>query len=96
MPPLMPAAKLRPVGPSTTTRPPVMYSQPWSPTPSTTAYGAAVAHAEAFAGPAADEGPAGGGAIQGHVADDDVLFGRKVAPSGGRMASMAPERPLPK
>src|ERR687886_275121 len=33
----MPAAKLRPVGPSTTTRPPVMYSQPWSPTPSTTA-----------------------------------------------------------
>ena len=37
MPPLIPAAKLRPVGPSTTTRPPVMYSQPWSPTPSTTA-----------------------------------------------------------
>ncbi len=33
----MPAAKLRPVGPSTTTVPPVMYSQPWSPTPSTTA-----------------------------------------------------------
>jgi hypothetical protein len=28
MPPLMPAAKLRPVRPSTTTRPPVMYSQP--------------------------------------------------------------------
>ena len=37
MPPLMPAAKFSPVGPSTTTRPPVMYSQPWSPTPSTTA-----------------------------------------------------------
>ena len=37
MPPVMPAAKLRPVGPSTTTRPPVMYSQPWSPTASTTA-----------------------------------------------------------
>ena len=36
MPPLMPAAKLMPVGPSTTTRPPVMYSQPWSPIPSTT------------------------------------------------------------
>ncbi len=33
----MPAAKLRPVRPSTTTVPPVMYSQPWSPTPSTTA-----------------------------------------------------------
>ena len=37
MPPDMPAAKLRPVAPSTTTVPPVMYSQPWSPTPSTTA-----------------------------------------------------------
>ena len=37
MPPDMPAPKLRPVRPSTTTRPPVMYSQPWSPTPSTTA-----------------------------------------------------------
>jgi hypothetical protein len=36
-PPLMPAPKFRPVGPSTTTTPPVMYSQPWSPTPSTTA-----------------------------------------------------------
>src|ERR1700710_250791 len=32
----MPAAKLRPVAPSTTTVPPVMYSQQWSPTPSTT------------------------------------------------------------
>ena len=36
-PPDMPAAKLRPVRPMTSTRPPVMYSQPWSPTPSTTA-----------------------------------------------------------
>ncbi len=37
MPPDMPAAKLRPVMvPMTTTVPPVMYSQPWSPTPSTT------------------------------------------------------------
>ncbi len=34
----MPAAKFLPVGPSTTTRPPVMYSQPWSPTDSTTAF----------------------------------------------------------
>ena len=33
----MPAAKFLPVGPNTTTRPPVIYSQPWSPTPSTTA-----------------------------------------------------------
>ena len=33
----MPAAKFRPVFPITTTRPPVMYSHAWSPTPSTTA-----------------------------------------------------------
>ncbi len=32
----MPAAKLAPTSPSTTTQPPVMYSQPWLPTPSTT------------------------------------------------------------
>ena len=32
----MPAAKLRPVGPRMIARPPVMYSQPWSPTPSMT------------------------------------------------------------
>src|ERR1044072_5660166 len=37
MPPDMPAPKFRPVGPRITARPPVMYSQPWSPTPSTTA-----------------------------------------------------------
>ena len=36
MPPDMPAAKLRPVLPSTTRRPPVMYSAAWSPTPSVT------------------------------------------------------------
>src|SRR4029450_2206739 len=33
----MPAPRLRPTGPSTITDPPVMYSPPWSPTPSTTA-----------------------------------------------------------
>ena len=48
----MPAAKLRPVGPSTTTRPPVMYSQPWSPTPSTTADHAGVADARSARRPA--------------------------------------------
>ena len=36
MPPLIPAATLRPVLPRMTTRPPVMYSQAWSPVPSTT------------------------------------------------------------
>ena len=33
----MPAPKLAPTGPRTTTVPPVMYSQPWAPIPSTTA-----------------------------------------------------------
>jgi hypothetical protein len=37
MPPDMPRRNFGPVAPSTTTVPPVMYSQPWSPTPSTTA-----------------------------------------------------------
>ena len=84
MPPLMPAAKLRPVGPSTTTRPPVMYSQPWSPTPSTTAWRAAVAHGEALAGDAAEEGLAAGRAVERDVADDDVLLGREAStPAGG-------------
>mmetsp|Transcript_18872 Transcript_18872/g.47861 ORF Transcript_18872/g.47861 Transcript_18872/m.47861 type:complete len:206 (-) Transcript_18872:4316-4933(-) len=36
-PPVIPAATLRPTGPSDTTVPPVMYSQQWSPVPSTTA-----------------------------------------------------------
>ena len=75
MPPLIPAAKLRPVGPSTTTRPPVMYSQPWSPTPSTTALGAGVAHREALAGEPAEERAARRGAVEHGVADDHVLLG---------------------
>lgn len=36
IPPDIPAAKLRPVRPKISAQPPVMYSQPWSPTPSTT------------------------------------------------------------
>ena len=37
MPPVKPAPKLSPTSPSTTTVPPVMYSQPLEPQPSTTA-----------------------------------------------------------
>ena len=36
-PPVMPAPKFGPMLPRMTTTPPVMYSQPWAPTPSTTA-----------------------------------------------------------
>jgi len=35
---------------------------------------AAVAHGEALGGGAAEEGAAAGGAVQGHVADDDVVL----------------------
>ena len=53
----MPAAKLRPVLPSTTTVPPVMYSQPWSPDALDDRRGAGVAHAEALARDAAEDTP---------------------------------------
>ena len=62
-----------------------MYSQPWSPTPSTTARRARVAHAEALAREAAEERLAGGGAVQRDVAADDVVLGHV-----GRVARRAP------
>ena len=75
MPPDMPAAKLRPVAPSTTTVPPVMYSQPWSPRPHTARRPGA--HGEALAGDAAEIGLVDR-AIQGDVASNNVL-GRLAA-----------------
>ena len=71
MPPDMPAAKLRPVWPITTTTPPVMYSQPWSPVPSTTAMAPGVAHREPLARHAAEIALARDRAVQHRVADDD-------------------------
>ena len=82
-PPLIPAAKLRPVGPRTTTVPPVMYSHPWSPTPSTTATRAAVAHGEPLAGAAREERLAARRAVEARVAHDDVLV-RLEARAGRR------------
>ena len=71
-------------GPSTTTRPPVMYSQPWSPTALDDRVDAAVADAEALAGHAADVRLAAGRAVEGDVADDDVLLGDEAStPRGG-------------
>ena len=52
-----------------------MYSQPWSPTPSTTAAHARVAHAEALAGDAGGEDLAAGGAVEHGVADDGCSSG---------------------
>ena len=40
---------------------------------------AAVAHREALAGHAAEEGLARGGAVEGDVADDDVLLGHEAS-----------------
>ena len=77
-PPLMPAAKLRPVLPMTTTVPLVMYSQPWSPTPSTTAMAPELRTAEALAGDAVQEDFAAGCAVEHHVAHQDALFGQEA------------------
>ena len=94
MPPLIPAAKLRPVRPSTTTMPPVMYSQPWSPTPSTTAEAPGVAHREALAGEPAEERLAGRRAVEHRVADDDALLGREPGVVGRTDAERAAGEPL--
>src|SRR3989442_14700581 len=57
----IPAAKLRPTGPSTITTPAVMYSQQWAPAPSITAVRPEVRTADpAPARPAANNLPAGG------------------------------------
>ena len=88
MPPLMPAPKFRPVGPSTTTTPPVMYSQPWSPTPSTTAEAPLLRTAKRS--PARPRGIelAAGRAVEHRVPDDDVLLGREAG--AGRRADDDP------
>ena len=60
----MPAPKLSPTAPRITAVPPVMYSQPLAPQPSTTVVGAGVADGEALAGLAGGEQLAGGGAVE--------------------------------
>ena len=73
-PPLIPAAKLRPVGPRITARPPVMYSHAWSPTPSTTAVAPELrTQNRSPTTPRMNTLPAGR-AVEDHVAGDDVLF----------------------
>jgi hypothetical protein len=82
----MPAAKLRPVLPRTTTRPPVMYSQPWSPTPSTTATAPEFRTQNRSPTTPRMKHLARGRAVADHVAGDDVLLGgerrRRVGPQG--------------
>ena len=81
MPPVMPAPKLSPTRPRITAVPPVMYSQPLEPQPSTTTLGAGVAHGEALAGLAGREQLARGRAVEDGVADDGVVL---AVERGGR------------
>ena len=75
MPPVMPAAKLSPTGPRITAVPPVMYSQPLEPQPSTTASAPELRTAKRSpAWPAANSLP-GGRAVEHGVADDGVVVG---------------------
>ena len=73
----MPAAKLRPVWPRTTTTPPVMYSQAWSPTPSTTALAPLLRTANRSPARPRKIGLAAGRPVEGHVAHDHVLARRR-------------------
>ena len=70
--------------PSTSTAPPVMYSQPWSPTPSTTAIAPGVADGEALAGASGSKQRPAGGSIERDVAEDDVCeLARAARPRRG-------------
>ena len=77
MPPLIPAAKFRPTRPRMTARPPVMYSQPVVTDPLDNRMGAAVTHAEPFAGDATDKGLSLRRAVERDVPNDDVVLGDK-------------------
>ncbi len=92
----MPAAKLRPVLPSTTTVPPVMYSQPWSPVPSTTAVAPERRTAKRSpATPLKKASPAI--APYSTVLPTMMLLGgrRRGSRCGGRTTMRPPDRPLP-
>ena len=97
MPPLMPAAKFRPVRPRTTTQPARHVFAAVIADAFDDRGRAAVADGKSFAGDAADESFAAGRAVKRDVADDDVFFRverRRFA--GGKTTSLPPERPLPK
>ena len=70
-------------GRGSTTRPPVMYSQPWSPTPSTTAVAPELrTQNRSPTTPRRNTSPAGR-AVEDHVAGDDVLLGDERRRRGG-------------
>src|SRR6202167_1742593 len=94
-PPLMPAAKLRPVLPSTTTNPRVMYSHPWSPTPSTTACAPLLRTANRS--PATPRKNASPPVAPYSATLPTMMFSSalKVASFGGRTEMNPPDSPLP-
>ncbi len=63
-----------PVRPSTTTRPPVIYSQPWSPVPSTTATAPELRTQKRSPATPLMKALPRGGAVEGHVADDHIVL----------------------
>ena len=97
MPPLMPAAKLRPVRPEHDDAAAGHVLAAVVADALDDRDGAAVAHGESLAGQAADVRLAARRAVERDVADDDVLFGREGR-SLGRIArcSLPPDSPLPK
>ena len=59
---------------STATRPPVIYSQPWSPTPSTTAIAPEFRTAEAFACHAVNKCLSAGSSVKRHITDNNIFI----------------------
>ena len=94
MPPVMPAPKLPPVGPRITTWPPVMYSQPLAPQPSTTVVAPELRTAKRSpAWPAANSRPEV--APNSTVLPIRVLVSGAARPRAGLITIVAPDRPLP-
>ena len=96
IPPLIPAAKFLPIWPSITTLPPVMYSHPWSPIPSTTAF-ASLLRTQNLS-PAIPLMYASPPVAPYSATFPMMMFssGMNDASSGGVITSLPPDSPLPK
>jgi len=88
----MPAAKLRPAWPSTTTVPPVMYSQPWSPTPRRRQQRRSCARQNAHQRRHGNS-TRHGSHIKHRVADDDVVFRLDLRALADRQQCVRPTGP---
>ena len=86
--------EVRPIGPRTTTTPPVMYSQPCWPRPSTTAW-APDSDGESHPRPPDEVEAATGRAVQARVAGDRLAAGVGGEVRSGATTSRPPDRPLP-